>query len=162
MASVCGAEYLTLEQAQQVIFPAADRFEHLDILFSKEKRKAIQKAARTSLPADAPQVWKVTRQGGLSGYLWVDRVIGKHEFITFAVGIKPDGSVQQVEIMDYRETYGGEVRGKAWRDQFVGKTAADPLQLDQDIRNITGATLSSRNVAGGVRRILASHALLFK
>ena len=47
-----------------------------------------------------------------------------------------------------------------WRNQFVHKSAADPLKLDQDIRNISGATLSSRHVTEGVRRLMAIHALL--
>jgi hypothetical protein len=34
----------------------------------------------------------------------VDEVVGKHEFITYAAGLNADGSVKQIEIMDYRET----------------------------------------------------------
>ena len=60
-----------------------------------------------------------------------------------------------VEIMDYRETYGGEVRNPKWRAQFVGKANGAPLQLDKDIKNISGATLSSRHITEGVRRLLA-------
>ena len=33
--------------------------------------------------------------------------------------------------MDYRETYGGEVRNPKWRAQFIGKTKDAPLKLDQ-------------------------------
>jgi hypothetical protein len=39
----------------------------------------------------------------------------------------------------------------------VGKTKTAPLQLDKDIQNISGATLSSRHLADGVRRLLALH-----
>jgi FMN-binding protein len=42
-------------------------------------------------------------------------------------------------------------------EQFVGKTASAPLKLDADIRNISGATLSSRHVTEGVRRLLATY-----
>ena len=42
----------------------------------------------------------------------------------------------------------------AWRRQFAGKTARDPLKLDQDIRNISGATLSCRHVTDGIKRLL--------
>lgn len=161
VSGLYATEYLTVEQAQKALFPDAERFDAQAVDFTKEQRRAIQKSAKTSVPAGPPHVWKALGGGVLKGYVWVDRVIGKHELITYAVALHPDGSVKQVEIMDYRETYGGEVQRKAWRDQFVGKTAADPLKLDRDIRNISGATLSSRNVATGVRRILASHAALF-
>ena len=69
------------------------------------------------------------------------------------------GAVLGVEIMDYRETYGYEVRDAKWRQQFTGKTAAAPLKLDADIKNISGATLSSRHITDGVKRLLATHAI---
>jgi Na+-translocating ferredoxin:NAD+ oxidoreductase RnfG subunit len=161
VSTLHATEYLTLEQAQKALFPEADRFDRLDIALSKEQRKEIQKAANASAPGEKPNVWKALKGGAAAGYVWVDRAIGKHEFITFAVGLSPDGGVRNVEIMDYRETYGGEVRRQAWRDQFTGKTAADPLALDKDIQNISGATLSCRNVTRRVRRILAAHAVAF-
>ena len=99
------------------------------------------------------QVWKV------SGGAWflVDEVLGKHEYITYALGLSASGAVKQIEILDYRETYGYEVREASWRQQFVGKTASAPLKLDADIRNISGATLSSRHVTEGVTRLLATY-----
>ena len=52
---------------------------------------------------------------------------------------------------------GGEIRNADWRKQFVGKTARSPLLLNDDIRNISGATLSSRHVTEGIKRILATY-----
>jgi Na+-translocating ferredoxin:NAD+ oxidoreductase RnfG subunit len=67
------------------------------------------------------------------------------------------GYVGGIEILDYRETYGFQVRDAAWREHFRGKTLADPFKLDKDIPNITSATLSCRNVTNGVKRLLALH-----
>jgi Na+-transporting NADH:ubiquinone oxidoreductase subunit NqrC len=64
--------------------------------------------------------------------------------------------------MEYRESYGYEVRDAKWRAQFTGKTARAPLRLDQDIKNISGATLSSRHVTEGVRRVLAFYEAALK
>ena len=86
------------------------------------------------------------------GWFIVDEVIGKHEFITYAIGLTSNGAVHGLEIMDYRESYGGQVRDPKWRAQFVGKTRANPLVLDRDIKNISGATLSSRHLTDGVRQ----------
>jgi Na+-translocating ferredoxin:NAD+ oxidoreductase RnfG subunit len=66
-----------------------------------------------------------------------------------------DGHVRGIEVLVYRETYGYQIREADWRKHFVGKTAADPFKLDEDIPNITGATLSCRNVMNGVKRLLA-------
>ena len=85
----------------------------------------------------------------------VDEVVGKHEFITYAVGFTPDGKVRGIEILAYRETYGYQIRNPDWRQKFVGKSLADPFKLDEDIPNISGATLSCYNVTNGVKRLLA-------
>ena len=96
------------------------------------------------------------------GHLIVDEVYGKHEFITYAAAIDPDGAVIGIEIMDYRETHGGEVREPSWRVQFRGKRSSDALELDADIANISGATMSCKHVTEGVRRLLALHDLALK
>jgi hypothetical protein len=148
--------YFTVEQAQKAMFPGAS-LSAVDLKLSGDQRKAIEKASDVRLRKD-PKVWRAS--GG--GWLVVDEVVGKHEFITFAVALTGAGAVKQVEIMEYRESYGGEVRDAKWRAQFSGKTAQAPLKLDQDIRNISGATLSSRHVTEGVRRILALHATVLR
>ena len=50
--------------------------------------------------------------------------------------------------------------GAAWRAQFVGKRADAPLKLGADIKNISGATLSSKHITDGVKRLLVTHALV--
>jgi Na+-translocating ferredoxin:NAD+ oxidoreductase RnfG subunit len=144
--------YLTLEQAQQAIFPQRS-FSPTNITLSADQLRTIESRSGVRVRTKEFRAWKVS--GG--GWFLVDEVIGKHEYITYAVGLNSDGSVKQIEILDYRETYGYQVRDAAWRQQFVGKTAQAPLQLDQDIRNISGATLSSRHITEGVRRLLATY-----
>ena len=84
-----------------------------------------------------------------------NQVIGKHELITYAAGINADGTFRQIQIVEYRELQGWQVRELKWRDQFVGKTLADPLEVGVDIVNISNATLSCRHVTEGVKRLLA-------
>lgn len=148
--------YFTVEQAQKAMFPGAS-FSPAGINLTATQRKAIEKASGVRLRT-TPKIWRVA--GG--GWFILDEVLGKHEFITYAVGLKANGSVKQIEIMDYRESYGSEVRDPKWRAQFAGKTAQAPLKLDQDIRNISGATLSSRHVTEGVRRLLALYEIALK
>ena len=150
------AIYLSVEQAQKAIFPGV-AMSPAGVKLTPEQRKAIEKASDLRLRKD-PQIWRVA--GG--GWFVVDEVLGKHEFITFAVALTAGGAVKQVEILEYRESYGYEVRDAKWRAQFTGKTARDPLKLDADIKNISGATLSSRHITEGVRRVLATHAVVLK
>ena len=162
-ALVCGAApvhavtYLSVEQAQAAIFPGK-KLTSAAMELTKEQRKAIEKAGGVRVRNPDLKVWKV--EGG--GWFILDEVIGKHEFITYAVGLTADGAVKQIEVMDYRETYGEQVRDQKWRAQFTGKKHGAKLKLDDDIQNISGATLSSRHLADGVRRLLATHELVLK
>lgn len=144
--------YLDVAGAQQAIFPGKN-FTAAPVKLTPTQRKLIELQSRVRVLHDDQQVWRVS--GG--GWLIVDEVIGKHEYITYALGLNADGSVRGIEIMEYRESYGGEVRNAKWRAQFTGKTRAAPLELDKDIQNISGATLSSRHVTDGIRRLLAFH-----
>jgi hypothetical protein len=166
VAAVCvpaaahATQYLTVEQAQHAIFPRADRFGEADLHLSPEDRKRIGASAGVGMPRNEPRVWQALGGDAPLGFFFVDEVIGKHELITYAVGIGVDGAVRGVEILDYRESRGGEVRDPRWRAQFSGKHASDPLRVGEDIQNITGATLSSRHITEGVRRLLALHKLV--
>jgi FAD:protein FMN transferase len=81
--------------------------------------------------------------------------IGKSEPITFMVGVTDQGKVSDVVIMVFRENRGWEVKEKRWLNQFHGKTLHSPIRVEEDIINYTGATLSSKAVARGVKRALA-------
>ena len=79
-----------------------------------------------------------------------------------ALALEAGGAVKQVEVLDYRENYGAEIRTETWRAQFRGKKPGAKLQLDDDIKNISGATLSCRHLTDGVKRLLALYDLVLK
>ena len=126
--------YLSIDAAQKLAFPAANRF--------------VENGGLS---------WKAQAGDKLLGLFVVDHVIGKHLYIDYAVALDPTGRVIRVDILQYRESYGGEVREPGWLAQFVGKTSGSPLKVGGDIRNISGATLSSLHVTEGVKRILATY-----
>lgn len=149
--------YLTVEQAQQSLFPGGT-FVDAGVVLSDAQVRAIADRSGVRVRNREQRVWRVTG----AGWFIVDEVVGKHEFITYAVGLDESGKVRGIEILDYRESYGHEIRNAAWRQQFAGKSTGDPLRLDQDIRNISGATLSCRHVTDGVKRLLAFYEIALK
>ena len=155
-------QYFTLEQAQHALFPEASGFKEAKVLLTADQREAIEKASKVRVRGVELNAWRVEAGGKVTGWFLVDEVYGKHEFITYAVALDATGAVRGIEIMDYRETHGGEVRNANWRAQFTGKRADAPLVLDQDIKNISGATLSCKHIADGVRRLLASYEAALK
>jgi hypothetical protein len=149
---VCAQHFLNIEQAQAEMFPGETLTPH-PVTLTPEQVKAIEKDAGVRVRDKEIRAWRAS--GG--GTFIVDQVLGKHEMIGWALGIAADGSVKQVEILDYRETYGYEIKHPKWRAQFAGKTAASKLKLDDDVKNISGATLSCRHVTDGVKRLLATY-----
>ena len=152
-----GATYLNVEQAQQTIF-AGQKFTPAFVTLTADQAREIERRSDANVRHKEVQVWKVAA----GGFFIVDEVVGKHEFITYAIGLNSDGTVKQIEIMTYRESYGHEVRNIEWRNQFVGKNSAAPLKLNKDIKNISGATLSCRHIADGVKRVLATYEIALK
>ncbi len=153
-AVVCRAEtYMTDAQAAAAIFPGA-RFERKTFTLDDADAKAVRAASGQTVRSRGLVYWRSS--GGET--VFVDQVLGKHEFITYAVGVSSAGKVAGVEVLEYRETYGSQVRGKEWLSQFVGKDSSAPLKLDDDVRNISGATLSSAHVAAGIKRLLCTYA----
>ncbi|MFA5939790.1 MAG: FMN-binding protein [Sinimarinibacterium sp.] len=148
--------------AQHALFPTAERFVSTPVALDKAQRRAIEDLSGVRQRQDQQPVWRAEAGGELLGWFIVDEVIGKHEFITYAAALSPDGHVIGIDILAYRETYGGEVRDAGWRQHFEHKTLADPFALDEDIPNLTGATLSSRNISKGVKRLLALQQVALK
>jgi len=155
--SAYATQYLTVEQAQQAIFPGAT-FTPAFVTITDQQRSEIERRTDVNVRVREQRVWRVST----GGFFVVDEVVGKHEFITYAIGLNSDGSARQIEVMDYRESYGYEIRNAQWRRQFVGKRAGDRLKLDDDIKNISGATLSCRHITEGVRRVLALYDVVLK
>jgi len=104
---------------------------------------------------DSAIVYRVSRAGALLGFAQVRNVKGKEQPITYLVATDSADALRDIDILVYREPYGGEVAYDPWRKQFRGKTAAAPLQVGKDIRNISGATISSNAVTRAVRKTLA-------
>jgi hypothetical protein len=146
--------YLSLEQAQKLMFPGATLTPEFREL-SREQASAVEKASGISVRNRTLRIWRVST----GGWFIADEVVGKHENIPFVLGLDDGGAVTAVEILEYRESYGAEIRNQAWRSQFNGKRHGANLKLNADIQNISGATLSSRHITDGVKRLLATYAL---
>ncbi|NQV33239.1 MAG: FMN-binding protein [Phycisphaeraceae bacterium] len=59
--------------------------------------------------------------------------------------------VRRASVVSYTWDRGRDVRKSKFTRQFEGRGPDDPIQIGQDIDAITGATLSSKAMAQGVR-----------
>jgi len=149
--------YISVDQAQKILFPGS-QFTLQPILIDQALQASLKKVSGVHYPFRGEHIWR--DQAG--NYLVIDEVVGKHEMIRYAVGITTTGTIQGIEILEYRESYGYEVAEQQWRQQFVGKTAYDPLKLNRDIQNISGATLSSKHITDGVKRVMHFYQVALK
>jgi len=145
--------YMSVEQAQALMFKG-EPLTAVPVLLSMADVGAIERDSGVKVFPGVLRAWKAP-----DGYFFVDAVIGKHELITYAVSLSNDGKVRHVEILEYREAYGGEVRSERWRAQFVGRAHGDPVHVGRDIQNISGATMSCEHVTDGIRRLLSTYAI---
>jgi hypothetical protein len=155
-------QYLTIPAAQKLCFPDCDHFAAAHVKFTPGQIRAIEAASGQKELLRGQEIWRASQNGKLQGFFIVDYVIGKHLVIDYAVALSAAGVVRQIEILNYRESYGGEIRNPDWRKQFVGKTPGSHFALNDGITNISGATLSSRHVTEGVHRILATYEVCLK
>src|SRR5438477_7116069 len=98
--STFAVQYLSVDQAQRAIFPGKS-LTAAPAKLATAQRKAIEQASGVRVLHDEQQVWRVS--GG--GWFIVVAVVGKQEFIIYAVGLDDNGSVTHLEVMDYRVSF---------------------------------------------------------
>src|SRR5262245_7545471 len=155
--------FLTEAAAPGAVFPAAERFERRTVTATP----AFQERMRAHLGSVTPSVWEDTyvvftayRGEQMLGRALIVDEVGKHRPITFVVGLRPDGRVEQVAAMACRGPYGGEIRSRRFLAQYQGRSETDDLRAYRGVKNVAGATLSVEAAGRAVRKAQAVAAAL--
>jgi thiamine biosynthesis lipoprotein ApbE/Na+-translocating ferredoxin:NAD+ oxidoreductase RnfG subunit len=146
--------YLNEAQALAVILGEKAIVRREQKTLDETLRAKLERASNLRFPESTYTFFIATQAGQAEKYAIQMNEIGKSEPITFMVGMSPGGRVTEVVIMVFRENRGWEVKEKRFLNQFRGKTLRNAIRVDEDIINYTGATLSSKAVARGVKRAL--------
>ena len=102
-------------------------------------------------------------KAGDEGYVVQVTVSGSQGMIDMVVGVKADGTVSGVSIVDMAETagLGDKASEPDFRAQFVGTTGDAAVDKDGgQIAALTGATVTSRAVTKGVNAAVAAAATM--
>lgn len=148
-------QFLTPAQAKSLLIGNV-KATKIDIVLTKAQAKQIKQISKVRVRSKNLNAYKTTA----GEWLIFDQVIGKHENIDVAFALTNEGKVKGIEILVYRETYGHEIRNINWRNQFLGRGHDKHLQLDKEIKNISGATLSCSHITDAVNRITQTWALV--
>ena len=130
--------------------------------------QASEKASQEAMQAIIPEatefeplsdsVYEAKNAGKTIGFAVSVAPRGFGGAISMMVGISADGTVYGIEILENSETpgLGAKAAGEDFKNQFKGKDAdlsvvKTPTNSSAEIQAITGATITSRAVAEGVK-----------
>jgi Na+-translocating ferredoxin:NAD+ oxidoreductase subunit G len=146
-------QYFTAGAVLTGFFKGATKISYKAVSLSDaEAAEIAKKLGAPSVKKDWSIYFSETEGKRNDGFAILDKELGMHEPIDFAVRFTGAGVVDSLEVMEYREAYGDEIRAERFRKQFFGKSAKDPMSVGKDIQMITGASISSRSMAIGVKR----------
>jgi Na+-translocating ferredoxin:NAD+ oxidoreductase RnfG subunit len=149
-------EVLQSEEAALVeIFSEADSAQERSILIDSVMRAALKARLGWTVRDSVVHYLDVFEHGTRIGMAIVAEEQGKYRPITFIAGIDTTLRVVDVRVLVYRESRGGEVRHTRFLKQYRGKSLDNPIRINRDIINITGATISVNALNAGVRKALA-------
>ncbi|MFN8672414.1 MAG: FMN-binding protein [Candidatus Sericytochromatia bacterium] len=145
--------YLTEKQAVDLVFKDL-KVEKKQFSITPEQKNNVQKRLKRKIKETNFSYYVGKKGNENERYAWVLDEQGKHFPMTFIVSINKNLVVEQVAIMVYREKKGDEVKRKRFLNQFIKKSVSDPIEVDNDIIHITGATISSWSISAGVKKAL--------
>jgi hypothetical protein len=146
--------FLSEDEALKLMFPKSERIRKESLRLTSEKKMQVEERIGWKFPEEVFEVYIGETGTQVDGYALIQNTIGKHKPMTYMVGVDAQGRVSNVELLVFREARGSEVRTKRFNVQYEGKTVADPVRLNKDIINISGATMSVRSFSAGVKRVL--------
>lgn len=146
--------FLTEEEALKLMFPKSNKIRTEFIRLTAEKKNQIEERIGWKFPEEGFEVHIGETGTQVDGYALVQNTIGKHKPMTYMVGVDNKGQVSNVELLVFRESRGSEIRQKRFNSQYEGKTVLDPVRINKDIINISGATMSVRSMSAGIKRVL--------
>ena len=119
----------------------------------EKEMRAIENQIQQKFYGEYVYLWLICDSDSISGFAILDNVYGKSMPITFLTIFDYTGSIEQVDIIRYREPFGGAVASRNWLDQFIGKNSVDDFKIGKNIDSITGATISVGSVTKGIKKL---------
>ncbi|PIQ85312.1 MAG: hypothetical protein COV74_09360 [Candidatus Omnitrophica bacterium CG11_big_fil_rev_8_21_14_0_20_45_26] len=158
MHTMAYAEQLvTVEEALKAFMPDADQLtEDIQTLTEAQLADIEAKAdLRLKYAYEKQHRFFIGKKDGqVIGYAAQDVVPGKWGPIYYMMLMTPEGAVQDVMVLAYEERRGRPVAKSRFLKQFYGKTVHDEIELMRDIKGITGASISSRGMTEGIRKMI--------
>ena len=118
---------------------------------SAVKIAAINLGPRVSAYPEDAVISQIRDDSRILGYCVESKVVSRSGPFRIRVLLDNQLFVKQATVISYPWDRGRSVRRRSFTEQFAGKGPQDPIQLGKDIDAMTGATISCRVMAQGVR-----------
>ena len=155
-----GKVFLQPAEALELAFPKC-KFERKTHVLSKQMQAEIKKRSGLTPPRSVMYVYEARKDGKVVGHAYFDRhrVRSKKELIMVAVD--KDARASRIEVVAFEEPVDYMPRG-IWYEQFKKRALNNDLSVKTGvIKPVAGCTLTVHATVDTVRRLLASHQLIY-
>jgi len=143
------------DEAITSIFAGCDEVFVERLELAPDEKEMIENSLQARIVENFFDVFTGKKEGSVSKYAIISDEMGCFHPITFIMSMKPNGKIDQVSVMIYRESRGKDIIKRRFLYQYKGKSLKSPVRINKDIINISGATKSVRGVNRGVRKMRA-------
>lgn len=154
---LCTNIIFTEKEALKFIFPKAEEIKIEKYFLTRHQKKILRKKWRVKFYPKYNRDFKfyvgISSQN-IIGYGYIDTVKGKWGRIIYIVKISTAGKIENLTIMSHIERIGVQIQERKFLEQYIGKSLSDPLKIHKDIDAVTGATISSRSITQGIKKVL--------
>ena len=149
LVAVCGCADSAANSAVQIetareVFPSATDISEISI------NRDVQESGRPGNPL----VSEIRDSSGILGYSVVSDVVGRSGSFKIQVLLDKQHVVRRATVISYPWTHGRGVGRHSFASQFEGKGPGDAIKIGDDIDAVSGATISCRAMALGVREAI--------
>jgi hypothetical protein len=148
--------FMTQPQALAQAFPGA-RIERRSFVLTDAQVKAVEGRAKVRVESKLVNAYVAWRGDTLVGTGLFDVRVVRTMPAVMLVAVRPDTTVARVDFLAFHEPPDYQPPAR-WLATFAGRPLDERLWPQRDIRNLSGATLSTRAVTETVRLALALYA----
>ena len=98
--------------------------------------------------------YKIFDSDQLLGFAFIGTAPSKTDTFEYLVVFDQSFIIKKVNVLVYREDYGGEIGSNRWLKQFVGKARNTEMAVGKNIAAISGATISVYSMTNAVNQLL--------
>lgn len=143
------------DEAITSIFAGCDEIFVERLKLAPDEKEKLENRLQARIVENYFDVFTGKKEGLINKYAIISDEMGCFHPITFIMSMKPNGKIDKVSVMIYRESRGKDIIKRRFLYQYKGKSLKSPVRINKDIINISGATKSVRGVNRGVRKMRA-------